>query len=164
MKKIKILLIAIAVLFIIPTPVYMAKITQNYAKIVMLTDPGKGGGTGFHIVVPSGKTFILTNAHVCRNAKSMVVGYDKKRWVREVVEVSNKYDLCLLNPTFDDGVSMMANPTSFLPHMAAGYGALSPLTISVGTYVESIYTDLCLDAQLFRCLKWVNWLLNGGNV
>ncbi len=74
-------------------------ITQNeYSKY----REGSGGGTGFHVVAPSGKTYIMTNRHVCDDAK------DGKMWVTidrmtsdrqlKVLEMSDRADLCLMEP------------------------------------------------------------------
>lgn len=61
----------------------------------------RGLGTGFHVKAKSGKTYILTNFHVCFLADKN--GYmnaltDKTFQRVKVIRRSNFTDLCLLTP------------------------------------------------------------------
>lgn len=147
-KSIKPLLLFILLLFIVPTPVYLAKIAQNHAKIVLITRPNGSGGTGFHVKSPSGKFYILTNAHICIGHSVMNIAYNRSKWRSRVLQISRKYDLCLMDPVFDEGISRFSEPTSFLPHFAAGYGAMSPVTVGIGTLVNEIYVYMRLHIAL----------------
>lgn len=149
-KILKALLLVGITLAIIPTPVYLAKITQRYAGIVMLTTK-TGGGTGFHIKTPNGHTIILTNDHVCRDSKFMMANFGKLRQPVRVLKSGEGVDLCALEPIFEDGLSRFTTPSSLLPHMAAGYGGLSPVSIKFGTFVEPIFVSICTEMELFFC-------------
>jgi hypothetical protein len=65
--------------------------------------PGIGGGTGFHVIAPSGQVYIMTNRHVCVD-----VAVDGKLWgyvegetadhELKVILISDSFDLCLVEP------------------------------------------------------------------
>jgi S1-C subfamily serine protease len=61
-----------------------------------------GGGTGFLVKAPSGKTFIVTNRHVCDDSKdgSMWVTVDGMTQDRKlkILKKSDQADLCLMEP------------------------------------------------------------------
>lgn len=64
--------------------------------------PDQGGGTGFHVVAPSGKTYIMTNRHVCNDAVdgklwAVVEGITSDHQVK-VILASDSYDLCIVEP------------------------------------------------------------------
>lgn len=73
------------------------------SQVVRVTGAsGLSGGTGAHVIMPSGKVLILTNAHVCEHTQ--VGGYvwvardgqrPVKRWV---IAIAPKADLCLVMP------------------------------------------------------------------
>ena len=70
---------------------------RNYSQF-----PDDGGGTGFHVIAPSGKTFIMTNRHVCQLAVNnllwaVVEGFTQDHQVK-VVYASDAFDLCLVEP------------------------------------------------------------------
>lgn len=72
-------------------------------KIVILTHATQtsGGGTGFAIEAPSGKTYTITNSHVCRIGLEM--GKLKATWddgrsvILDILNIDYEHDLCLLS-------------------------------------------------------------------
>lgn len=61
----------------------------------------RGGGTGSFVKAKSGKTFILTNAHICKlqNGNKMLyvqTSGSSKRVPRKVIEIFKQHDLCLV--------------------------------------------------------------------
>jgi S1-C subfamily serine protease len=56
------------------------------------------GGTGFSVETPSGRTFTLTNAHVCNMTnRGFIVAEQNGRMRRlAIIEISSEADLCLL--------------------------------------------------------------------
>ena len=61
------------------------------------------GGTGFALEAPSGQTYLVTNAHVCEHALKdgnsdnlLLVIRDGGMLKRQVLEISNKTDLCII--------------------------------------------------------------------
>lgn len=61
-----------------------------------------GGGTGFHVKGPSGKTYIMTNRHVCDDSKdgTMWVAIDgvTRDHSLKIIKKSETADLCLMEP------------------------------------------------------------------
>lgn len=116
------------------------------SKVVLLTKedplkyPEQGGGTGFHVTGASGKTYILTNRHVCDVAK------DKTIWARvvnktgnhklNIIERSDNSDLCLVEgipgvPGLSVGKSLSIGQTiAYL-----GHPRLQPRTFTMGEAV-----------------------------
>ena len=73
---------------------YMRNIAEeNVVRIVGIN----GMGTGFHVQI-EGKTYLLTNKHVCNMAGPLKVEkYGAKEGiVRKVIKRSNKHDLCIM--------------------------------------------------------------------
>jgi len=70
-------------------------------NVVMITsEDGRGGGTGFHVQLPSGGTAILTNAHICLmefngNVNVFANGATTPTR-RRVIDISRNHDLCLV--------------------------------------------------------------------
>lgn len=57
------------------------------------------GGTGFHVVAPSGNTYIMTNRHVCSGKAGdvLLVQTDSGKSIpRKIIGVYKDHDLCLL--------------------------------------------------------------------
>jgi hypothetical protein len=72
-------------------------------NVVMITDdPISGGGTGFYVKAPSGKTYLITNNHVCEAGKrmSLVIRHHngKVTEFKPIIGDESK-DLCLLETT-----------------------------------------------------------------
>lgn len=90
----------IALVASVPSLHYSLLRAYSTSKVVKITTAnGRSGGTGSHVLAPSGKTYILTNAHVCG------VAVDGKVWVdsgngrpiqRNVIEKADNTDLCLV--------------------------------------------------------------------
>lgn len=80
-------------------------------KVVYVTDAqGQRGGTGFYVKAPSGKSYILTNAHVCalQQEGEVWISSDRKRLTkRRIIESSVNTDLCLIEPlTAEQGLTV----------------------------------------------------------
>ncbi len=72
----------------------VVKITKTYAA--------QRGGTGFLVKAPSGKKYIMTNAHICSMGDKLVVtDYKGRKRISKVHEVYPKHDLCLMNAVSD---------------------------------------------------------------
>jgi S1-C subfamily serine protease len=139
-----ILCIAISLL----SPVLYKRLMREYlsSKVVLITaesltkKPYQSGGTGFFVTGPSGKTYIMTNRHVCNLAQ------DGKVWVKvigrtsdhqvKMLESSNAFDLCLLE-SFDDieGIYVGNSPEVGQDAITVGHPRLQPRTYSTGEVV-----------------------------
>lgn len=115
------------------------------SKIVMIMGED-GGGTGFHINLPSGDVAILTNSHICDMQKEGVLQVrlnDQNRYVpRRVIESYSKHDLCLVEGlTGVEGIDL-ADKTLSPGEVVRliGYPRLTPLTVSTGEFLA--YTNI----------------------
>lgn len=114
----------------------MDRVSTEVVKIERLE--GRGGGTGFHIIAPSGQVYILTNAHVCAVAQdgllkvtSEIRGGDGM--VRSVLDESIYTDLCLIEALPDAKGLMLAQSFNYHDEaMAIGHPLLRPLTRTKG--------------------------------
>ena len=106
------------------------------SPVIMLFNlDGTSGGTGFYVKAKSGKTFIMTNRHICEDGAT----YTRAgRLVKlTIVEISSETDLCLLAP-----IATAAAPLELgyepRPHdqvTVSGYGYLLGETITEGRFV-----------------------------
>ncbi len=102
---------------------YVAKLT-NFE--------GNSGGTGFYVKAPSGKTYVLTNAHVCGLAdkqKQIVVNSTKDVYVKKVIEIYKEHDLCLIEaPEGAKGLTVASSVRDGENVSAIGHPLLQPYT------------------------------------
>lgn len=106
------------------------------SKVVRVANyAGTSGGTGFLVKGNSGKTYILTNAHVCElSEKTKLFTHEEGRPVaRRIIEVSEVADLCLLeaDPS-SEGLDLATDvqPQQFVKII--GHPLLKPVTIEEG--------------------------------
>lgn len=115
----------------------------SVVKVVKLDPQGHilGGGTGFSIKGPSGKKYIITNAHVCEMYKGAseadVQEPDDTIKTRKIVEISQDTDLCLIEGINELSPISLASSVSIGENAAIiGHPELMPLTIAYGDIVE----------------------------
>lgn len=117
----------------------------------MLLHNNGSGGTGFAINAPSGKTYILTNDHICVGAKHednmlyaiSASGVNKRL---KILERSLKTDLCLVEaPEGMVGLELAGSTFAGDRVRAVGHPRLMPLSVSnIGEIIyvgEAILTD-----------------------
>jgi serine protease Do len=134
------------------------QIRKEYGESVVYVYANGTQGSGFQVEAPSGHDYIVTNHHVCDNAKSVVVVDEaNKRVRRDVVAISNRTDLCLIEGLESLNGLTVADDWDLDELMIAlshPYG--DPLTISYGyasgyaniTFSESGDTLLCVTVNL----------------
>lgn len=118
-----------------------SKVTNiSNSVLPMLVASGMGGGTGFEVVAPSGKTYTLTNAHVCNGEATNAELSYQRTIPLHVIEIAKTTDLCLL-----EGITGHAGlRVSVLAPVAGdsvdiyGFGELLPLTHTSGQWVGKI--------------------------
>ena len=134
-------------------------IGQNSLYIQSMPDSKEqGSGTAFQVVAPSGKKYILSNAHVCelRNDKDMVMIYDKKNshrlMPRRVIEVYQKHDLCLIEalPGYP-GLEIADSLSIGEPIIAIGYPLGDAMNISRGRVKDFSFINLLAYKPLEEC-------------
>ncbi len=61
------------------------------------TSAARSGGTGFAIKAPSGKSYTLTNAHICRMGQNLVAHKQNgEMQAVKVIKIYPKHDLCIM--------------------------------------------------------------------
>lgn len=143
-----ILVTTIWVSLIMLTPQLHKSILRQYvgSKVVMIVsdDPTKNasyrGGTGFHVKAASGKTYIVTNRHVCQGAKNDIMwagvrGETNYKKVK-ILERSDETDLCLVEPLPEiEGLSLGTEPYIGQHVAVVGHPNLQPRTYTEGDVV-----------------------------
>ena len=124
---------------------------RGYAgsKTVMVLGQ-RGGGSGFFIKAPSGKTFILTNAHVCGlqiNGHMTVVTQNSRRYYKQkVIKVYDKHDLCLIeNIPGNTGLRVSSGLRVGETIGLIGHPKLQPLTLSKGEYIGGTVIKIAMN-------------------
>ena len=107
----------------------------------------EGSGTGFHIKAPSGKTYILTNQHVCAIAdknQELLVENSKKMVPRRVIAIYQKHDLCLVEalPGEESGLKMASSLSIGEDIVLIGHPSGRPLTLSKGEFVHKKFIPM----------------------
>lgn len=148
MKKILLLLI-LALLPIVPNNFNL--IVREYGKIVMLIAPDlRSTGTGFHFVKDNGEVVIISNRHVCDNNQTMLATLGETAQEVRVIKVSNKTDLCMLEPVFKNGIKRTARFMDNMPAVFAGYGASSTISSRLIHKLGFHYLPMCTAFEPFR--------------
>lgn len=97
------------------------------------------GGTGFHVEAKSGKTYILTNAHVCGLAKdgNLLVEKNGEEMIRKIVKVYDQHDLCLVQAMPEpEGVLEVSDSLDVGDDIVLiGHPGLRDLTLSHGEFI-----------------------------
>jgi len=133
--------------------------------------PTGGGGTGFMVKAPSGKSYLMTNDHVCaasKNGEDMVVMTDSGDWIpRKILHRSDKTDLCLLDGMPGvEGLELASDSSVGDQVMAVGHPALMPLALSGGEILGSqdimILDFVTLDKNDPNCQKPKNSMVEVG--
>lgn len=111
------------------------------ASVVMLTRTTmqRSGGTGFQVLAPSGKLFILTNAHICSDSKSLIATtFDDQMIKVKVIEKDPNHDLCIMEPI--KGLKPLKIASKIQLHdkvFLIGHPALRGLTLESGNLVQN---------------------------
>ena len=115
-------------------------VTQSAQHIVKL-ESITGNGTGFYVMY-KGKSYLITNKHVCDINPAMRTrdGY------REVLKVSDKHDLCLIESKRDTGLQIAEYDAARLDQVIVmGYPLQFELTVRTGRVVD----------KLKRPIQWI---------
>jgi len=117
---------------------YRYSIGDQVVKII-----GEGGtGSGFHVKAPSGKTYILTNEHVCQVAdkhEKVIVENEKSSIPRRIIAKYQYHDLCLIEglPGYESGLDIAKNLEIGEDIILIGHPSGRPLTLSKGEFIFS---------------------------
>lgn len=77
---------------------FRSEVAPSVYKVLSTPNGGGWGGTAFVVEAPSGRTYMVTNAHVCTEMKDGIawIGQDESYLPVFVLDISDKSDLCLL--------------------------------------------------------------------
>lgn len=129
-------------------------------RIVVLNGPDNenSGGTGFAIIAPSGKTYTLTNRHVCGLARnggimSAQTKYHERRVLLRILEISQEHDLCLLEGMPNvRGYKLAAKPADMYEFLyTIGHPHLEPNTYAAGLMRGAMEIKLEAQVPLEKC-------------
>jgi S1-C subfamily serine protease len=121
----------------------------------MLISPDlRSTGTGFHFVKSDGTVVMLSNKHVCDNNQTMIATLGEYAQEVRVIKVSNKTDLCMLEPVMDTGIKRTAVFLDNIPAVFAGYGASSTISSRLVHKLGFHYLPMCTKSEMFRgCIE-----------
>lgn len=134
------------------------------SSVVMLTKTAskRSGGTGFQIVAPSGRRYILTNKHVCEIDKRSLLAHSQDGRTQEVriIKKYKHHDLCLMEsfenlPALDIASSIDLHERTWL----IGHPALRPLSLESGHYAGSTFVNLfvkCSKSEINLAMNKLN--------
>lgn len=112
------------------------------SRVVKITEEtGQSGGTGFFVKAPSGKTYILTNAHVCGLKKDGIVFIQESDEVERmvpgrVIQESPYTDLCLVETNSPkQGLEVSKKEKLHSIVYSIGHPQLMPITLTQGELI-----------------------------
>lgn len=115
---------------------------RNHVKknLFTITNPERThGGTGFQVKAPSGKPYILTNAHVCGvgvDGNVSVTDENGNTIKLKIIESSNFTDLCVVEAYPGvEGLSIASNSNIGEIVYTVGHPKLYPTTLSQGEFI-----------------------------
>lgn len=122
-----------------------SRVKNTTVKIT--NEKGTSGGSGSHVKAPSGKVYILTNAHVCglsENGTIWVTDDFGSSIPRKIVDVSKYTDLCLIEPLLNlhgylkIGSDLQEGQSIY----AVGHPQLMPTTMTNGEFIGQEEVDV----------------------
>ena len=140
----------LASIFVIKVPDVHRRLLRNYVgnKVVSITnDKGNSGGTGFFLKTPSGKSYLLTNKHICqlKDANGIVYVHteDGSTIPSKVIEEAKDTDLCIIeNVKGYKGLSVGGKNYSGQWIYAIGHPKLYPLVMVGGEIFANSNIDV----------------------
>jgi len=137
------LITVIATLVVISGPPIHYKMLRSYVadNVVRVTnEDGSSGGTGFHVIAPSGKTYILTNSHVCgvsEDGVTVTIVKRDRKYIKKIVKDSEFTDLCLIEPLGGmTGLSVSYRASLGEVLAVVGHPSLFDITMSRGELIS----------------------------
>jgi len=123
--------------------------------VKVLSPSGRSGGSGFFVKAASGKTYIMTNAHVCRlnkkNQLNVITKLSQGSMVRNIVKVFDKHDLCLIETVGNiEGIEVSDDLIDGQLVNILGHPKLQPLTVSNGEYIGQKTIDVIVSMSLSK--------------
>lgn len=119
--------------------------------VYRLMKPSGGGGTGFIAKTPKGQYIMVSNAHVCDDAKIMLASQENPynfEYVR-VLGYKKDVDLCLLSPPAGSkrGIILGDAPRPFQTTYVVGFPLLHRATPEIGHYLGEATVGVNVGAE-----------------
>ena len=126
---------------------------ERVFKLTVKVPDGISGGTGFLVVAPSGRVFMVSNAHVCRLAENgSVLAFNQARSTMSaltVIKTDPGVDLCLLSPVRGaDAFRLGVSPDPGQVVTIIGHPLLGNLLVSRGLITSSFGPDVFATARV----------------
>lgn len=123
---------------------YIYDYVGSSVNMITKTSIKKRGGTGFQIISPSGKRYTLTNRHICKMGKELVVFHSNGSYkTLKVLHISKQHDLCLMEPLQDQRPLKIASNVDLHERIwLVGHPALRPLTLESGHFAGKVNIQL----------------------
>jgi S1-C subfamily serine protease len=109
--------------------------------VMVLNLEQNSGGTGFYLKVPSGRSVIITNRHVCELEKdgNILIKEEGSRLtaIHRVITISKNHDLCVIDANGKDkGLSLASDINVGDSVYVVGHPNLRPLIITEGDLID----------------------------
>lgn len=123
-------------------------------------------GTGFHVIAPSGRPYIVTNRHVCENSTDGTVVIDTGTYKirKKILYEDSLHDLCLIQNVYPNGLYLAHGVAQGQIVSAIGHPKGFDITMTSGEVVGydpiSINTRIQNVDQENKCKKWKNNTVN----
>jgi S1-C subfamily serine protease len=134
-------------------------------KVIMIVNAEQtSGGTGFYVKARSGKTFIVTNSHVCNMGPQRLYAElpDSRFTKLKLREISRVTDLCILESNADiEGLELSSDLNVGQQVEILGHPRLFPLTSTTGEYTGDLY-KIQMPMSLGKCPKDMEGPLSDG--
>lgn len=145
---------------------YLRSEVGSKVYVVRGSYDGRGGGTGFAVKAPSGKSYIVTNDHVCaasQDKSTMFVHDDSGLGIpRQILERSVYSDLCILEGMPGvEGLTVSYAPSPGDELYVVGHPRLMPLTVSHGEMIgqQTVSIPIGMVSEELKCDQPKNVML-----
>jgi S1-C subfamily serine protease len=137
---------------------YLRSEVGSKVYVVRGSYDGRGGGTGFAVKAPSGKSYVVTNDHVCAASKdkiTMFVHDDTGVGIpRQILERSVYSDLCILEGMPGvEGLDVSYAPSPGDELYVVGHPRLMPITVAHGEMIgkETVSIPIGIVSDELKC-------------
>lgn len=118
-------------------------ILKYSSSVCRIGDERRPFGTCFSVKGIDGRSYVLTNAHVCEGSMDMIALFQDKEVAKlTVVKQDKELDLCLLYGEFPNKpLDISSDIQDFEPLTVLGSPHAGPMTVSLGNFTDR-YSDM----------------------
>lgn len=115
-------------------------------NVLMITnEAGTGGGTAFYVKAPSGKTYVMTNNHICVYAeknKLILHSYSGKQYPVKVIKTDEAKDLCIIETDSKQGLYLASSSSLYQKYHLFGNPKLYRWVHEEGEFFDATNVQL----------------------